>query len=131
MVYGTNGLFPSWQCMKPHVLILEDDFIISFDMAGLVTDILHATPLVVRSVAAALELIPDDIAFAFLDIEVLDGKSYAVAQKLMDNHIPFIFLTGENRNLLPEKFSKTPFMSKPVDDKTLIQLTKSLTSAFA
>ena len=43
MVYGTNGLFQSWQCMKPHVLILEDDFIISFDMAGLVTDILHAT----------------------------------------------------------------------------------------
>ena len=116
--------------MKPHVLILEDDFIISFDMAGLVTDTLHATPLVVRSIEEALKLIPDDIAFAFLDIDVLDGKSYPVAQKLMDNHIPFIFLTGENRKLLPEKFSKAPFMSKPVDDKTLVKLTKSLTNAF-
>lgn len=117
--------------MQPHVLILEDNFIISHDIAGLVTETLHATPLLARSVAVALKLIPDNIAFAFLDIDVLDGVSYPVAQKLIDNHIPFIFLSGKSRNMLPEKFSEAPFLSKPVDGKNLMQLTKSLTSAFA
>jgi two-component SAPR family response regulator len=116
--------------MKPHVLILEDNFIISYDMAGLVTENLHAKPILARSVECALKLIPDDIAFAFLDIDVLDGVSYPVAQKLVDNHIPFIFLSAKNRSTLPEKFSKTPFLSKPFDGNNLMQLTKSLTSAF-
>lgn len=116
--------------MKPHVLILEDNFIISHDIAGLVTENLHAKPVLARSVAVALKLIPDDIAFAFLDIDVLDGESYPVAQKLVKNNIPFIFLSAKNRNLLPEEFSEAPFMPKPVDGKNLMQLTKSLTSAF-
>ncbi len=114
--------------MKPHVLILEDNFIISYDIAGLVTESLHATPLLARSLAAALKLIPDNIAF--LDIDVLDGVSYPVAQKLVKNHIPFIFLSAKNRNLLPEEFSEAPFLSKPVDGRNLMQLTKSLSNAF-
>jgi two-component SAPR family response regulator len=116
--------------MKPHVLILEDNFIISYDIAGLVSESLHAEPVLARSVEAALKLIPDDIAFAFLDIDVLDGVSYPVAQKLVKNHIPFIFLSAKIRTALPEEFSETPFMSKPVDGIDLMQLTKSLTSAF-
>ena len=116
--------------MKPHVLILEDDFIISMDIESLVAESLHATPVLARSVHAALKLLPDDIVFAFLDIDVLDGHSYPVAQKLVDNHIPFIFLSGKNKNLLPEAFSQAPFLSKPVDAENLLQLTKSLTGAF-
>jgi two-component SAPR family response regulator len=116
--------------MKPHVLILEDNFIILYDIAGLVTESLHAKPLLARSVAAALKLIPDNIAFAFLDIDVLDGVSYPVAQKLVKNHIPFIFLSAKHRNLLPEEFSEAPFLSKPVEGRNLMQLTKSLSNAF-
>ncbi len=116
--------------MKPHVLILEDSFIISMDIENLVTENLKATPVLARSVRAALKLLPDDIAFAFLDIDVVDGESYPVAQKLVDNHIPFIFLSGKNKNLLPDAFSQTPFLSKPFDAENLLHLTKSLTGAF-
>ena len=87
--------------MKPHVLILEDNFIISLD-----------------------------IALAFLDIDVADGESYRVAQKLTERNIPFIFAPGKNRELLPDEFRQSPFVSKPVSSLNLVQLAKSLTSAF-
>ena len=90
--------------MKPHVLILEDNFIISLDIAGLVTESLHAVPVMARSVATAMKMIPDDIALAFLDIDVGDGESYPVAQKLAEWDIPFIFVSGKNRELLPDEF---------------------------
>jgi two-component SAPR family response regulator len=116
--------------MKPHVLILEDNFIISHDMASLVAEQLHATPVLSRSVAAALKLIPEAIAFAFLDIDVIDGVSFPVAHKLSANEIPFVFLSGKTKNQLPEAFSQAPFLSKPVDGDRLMQLTRSLSSAF-
>ena len=116
--------------MKPHVLILEDNFIISCDIAGLVTESLHAVPVMASSVATALKLIPDDIALAFLDIDVLDGVSYPVARKLIENEIPFIFVSGKNKELLPDEFRQSPFVSKPASADKLVQLAKSLTGAF-
>jgi CheY-like chemotaxis protein len=117
--------------MKPHVLILEDNFIISLDIADLVTESLHSMPVMARSVATALKMIPDGIAFAFLDIDVRDGESYPVAQKLTECKIPFIFVSGKNRELLPDEFRQSPFVSKPVSSLNLVQLAKSLTSAFS
>jgi DNA-binding LytR/AlgR family response regulator len=116
--------------MKPHVLILEDNFIISADIADLVTRSLHAMPVVATSVAKALKLVPNDIALAFLDIDVQDGVSYPVAQKLMENKIPLVFVSGKNKALLPDEFRDVPFVSKPAHPRNLVQLAKSLSSAF-
>jgi CheY-like chemotaxis protein len=116
--------------MKPHVLVLEDNFIISLDFAGLVAEDLHAIPVMASSVAAALKLIPNDIDLAFLDVDVLDGLSYPVARKLKESDIPFIFVSGKNRDLLPDEFREAPFVSKPAPAYKMVQLAKSLTGAF-
>jgi DNA-binding LytR/AlgR family response regulator len=116
--------------MKPHVLILEDDFILSEDIADLVLQRLHAIPVMANSVSKALKLVPNDIALAFLDIDVRDGLSYPVAQKLMENEIPLVFVSGKNKNLLPDRFRKVPFVSKPAPPRILVQLAQSLSSAF-
>jgi hypothetical protein len=68
--------------MKPHVLILEDNFFLAEDLADLVRKDLDGDPLVVHHVSDAIEMIPDNIKLAFLDIEVSDGVSYPVAKKL-------------------------------------------------
>ena len=116
--------------MKPSVLILEDNFIISDDIAGLVREKLDASPKTASSVASALEMVPDGIALAFLDIDVLDGLSYPVARKLKENEIPFIFVSGKNKEMLPEEFRESPFVSKPASNLRLVQLAKSLCGAF-
>ena len=116
--------------MKPRVLILEDNFLLSENLAEVVHHDLEADTLQVSHVSEAMKNIPDGFALALLDIEVLDGKSYPVARKLMQNDIPFIFISGNERDSLPQDLKHTPFLSKPASVHRLVQLSKSLSSAF-
>ena len=116
--------------MKPHVLILEDNFIISAEIAGLVTKTLNAIPVMARSVATAMKLIPHDIAVAFLDSDMLNGVSYPIAKNPIESEIPFIFVSGKNKQLLPVEFRESPFGSEPVSFGNLVQIAKLLASAF-
>jgi DNA-binding response OmpR family regulator len=117
--------------MKPHVLILEDNFLLAAHLEEVVQDDLQADPIGVSSVAEALEIIPDEIALAVLDIEVRDGKSYPVARKLMRNDIPCIIVSGNTPSTLPDDLKGVPFLSKPVASGRLVRLAKTLCSDFS
>jgi DNA-binding LytR/AlgR family response regulator len=115
--------------MKPNILILEDNFLLAEELAYVVKKWLNGTPLLAATVSDALKLISEDIVLAFLDIEVLDGVSYPVAKKLITDKIPLIFVSGIEKETLPEEFKETPFLPKPASDRKLVQLAKSLTHA--
>jgi two-component SAPR family response regulator len=117
--------------MKPHVLIVEDDFLQSANLAEVVQQDLDAEPLAVSSVSEALKIIPDNLELAILDIEVVDGKSYPAARKLMHNDIPVIFISANARASLPDDLKTIPFLSKPFVPGNLVRLSKTLTHAFA
>jgi DNA-binding LytR/AlgR family response regulator len=116
--------------MKPLVLILEDDFLIAANLEDVVQDDLDAEPIGVSTVSEALTIIPGDIALAFLNIEVRDGKSYAVARKLKEHNIPFIVVSGNEQGALPQDLKEVPFLAKPVTPGRLVRLAKTLSSAF-
>jgi CheY-like chemotaxis protein len=117
--------------MKPHVLIVEDDFLQAANLAEVVEQELDAEPLAVASVSEALKIIPDNIELAILDIEVSGGKSYPAARKLMQNDIPIIFVSANARASLPDDLKEIPFLSKPFVPGSLVRLSKTLTHAFA
>ena len=117
--------------MKPHVLILEDNFLLAENLSEVVEQDLDGEPVAVSTVSEALRKIPDDIHLAFLDIELADGNSYPAARKLRQNNIPFIFLSGNERESLPDDLKDTPFLSKPVPAGRLVRLSRELISAFA
>ena len=117
--------------MKPHVLIVEDDFLQSANLAEVVQQDLEAEPLAVSSLSEALKIIPDNIELAILDIEVVDGKSYPAARKLMQNDIPIIFISANARASLPDDLKKIPFLSKPFVPGNLVRLSRTLAHAFA
>jgi two-component SAPR family response regulator len=117
--------------MRPHVLIVEDNFLLSECLVDIVQEDLFAEALTATCVSVALGIIPDDIVLAFLDIEVEDGKTYPAARKLMANNIPFIFVSGNEPASLPDDLKEAPFLSKPVDPGRLIKLAKVLCSEFA
>lgn len=117
--------------MKPHVLIVEDDFIQAANLAEVVQQDLDAEPLAVATVSDALKAIPDNIELAILDIEVLDGKSYPAARKLIQNEIPVIFVSANARASLPDDLKEIPFLAKPFVPGTLVRLSRILTHAFA
>ena len=47
--------------MKPHVLILEDDFLSAALLEEVVQDDLNAQPIGVSTVEEALKILPDDV----------------------------------------------------------------------
>jgi CheY-like chemotaxis protein len=116
--------------MKPIVLIVEDNIILSMDMSEMVRDELHAQPVVVSRVAEALEIDAESLSFAFLDINVIDGKTYPLARRLLKKGIPFIFVTGNARDSVPTDLRNMPFFLKPAERIPLIEMTKSLSNAF-
>jgi len=116
--------------MKPHVLIVEDDFLQAANLAEVVQQDLEAEPLAVATVSEALKIIPDNIELAILDVEVMDGKSYPAARKLMQNDIPVIFVSANARASLPDDLKEIPFLAKPFVPGNLVRLSRTLTHAF-
>ena len=116
--------------MKPHVLIVEDNYLLAANLIEVVQQDLDAEPVAVATVSEALKIIPDDLSIALLDIEVRDGKTYAAARKLMENSIPFIFVSGNESASLPDDLKEIPFLSKPVAAGRLVRLVKALSNAF-
>ena len=86
--------------------------------------------MAVATVVEALEIIPDHIDFAFLDVELSSGTSYPAERKLKLNYIPFIFVSGKERVSLPDDLRDIPFLSKPVPCGRLVRLTKALSNVF-
>ncbi len=113
--------------MKLHVLIVEDNFFLAEELRHFVQDALLGVATTTNKASTAIDLIPDGIELAFLDIEVLDGNTYPVARLLRANHIPFIFVSGNDPNSLPDEFRHEPFLAKPYRESDLINLARSLT----
>jgi two-component SAPR family response regulator len=51
--------------------------------------------------------------FAFLDVNVTDGKTFEVAQILERKRVPFAFISGSSQEQLPSDLRGVPFIPKP------------------
>ena len=116
--------------MKPHVLIVEDNFILAEELGDLVEQDLGGMPVIRNSAEAAIRLLPDAFQLAILDIEVVDGNTYPVARVLRDKGIPFIFVSGNDPDSVPPEFRDAPFISKPYRKEALVRLAKSASGSF-
>lgn len=105
-------------------LVLDDEYLIALD----IQQILEAVGVRVTclsSAAEALEALGDGSTF---DLAVLDFKldktgpgSTAIAARLVENGVPFIFLSGARRDEINAKsFADVPILEKPYQDTALI-----------
>ncbi|MDR4307065.1 response regulator [Chelatococcus sambhunathii] len=95
------------------VLILEDDAILALDLATIVACWTDADITSCRSVAQAKKALLAGFDLALLDIDVLDGKSYELAETLKERQLPFAFVSGSNSDDRPEALRDAAFISKP------------------
>jgi DNA-binding NtrC family response regulator len=97
------------------ILMIEDNPWVGSILQDLIAEAAHAEIIVLRSVAAAEKaLFKSKFDFAFLDVNVTDGKTYAIAAALMKDEIPFAFMSGfVSRQDVPENLRKAPFLAKP------------------
>lgn len=97
------------------VLLVEDNFIIALDLAGLVREA-GADPIgPVASVGDALrEIETGAVEAAILDFNLGEENAMPVAERLQERGIPFAFATGYSPgDVLPPGGPDVPVLAKP------------------
>jgi CheY-like chemotaxis protein len=110
------------------VLIVEDDPIIALDFEDTILGFGVKSVRTAANVARALDMIAERAPdFALLDVGLVREKSFAVAERLDQLKIPFVFVTGYGADVrLPAAFADTPRLPKPYSSDALRALLKRL-----
>jgi DNA-binding response OmpR family regulator len=93
--------------MIAQVLIVEDDPLIAMDLEAIAEEA-GAMPTVCASVREARALV-----LALLDIDVVDGKTFALAQGLRDRKVPVCFVSAVRQADIPADLADAPLLAKP------------------
>jgi DNA-binding LytR/AlgR family response regulator len=112
--------------MPGDALIVEDDPIIALDFEDTILGFGVKSVRTAGSVAKALDLIADRAPdFALLDVGLVREKSFAIAERLDELRIPFVFVTGYGADVrLPPEFCNVPRLTKPYSSDALRALLK-------
>jgi DNA-binding LytR/AlgR family response regulator len=98
---------------KLRVLIVEDEILVVIDLEAIIAEISPAIIIVKTSVASTKRVLNDPFDFAFLDVDVTNGKTYELAQALGKKGVPFVFVSASSPEHLPEELRVVPFIPKP------------------
>ncbi|WP_407116004.1 response regulator [Bradyrhizobium sp. LMG 9283] len=103
------------------VLIVEDDPIIAIDFEDRLIGFGVTRVRTVGSVTQALDAIAQRIPdFALLDVELIRETSFAIAERLMELKVPFVFVTGYGAEArIPSELASRPRLQKPCSSDAL------------
>lgn len=108
--------------MALRILVAEDEYITAFDLcdtfeeAGYEVEGPHAG--ICSAMLACQKEKPD---LAILDIELADGLSFELAQKLIDDNVPVILhFERADRDALAARFPQAVALAKPCPPATLL-----------
>jgi two-component SAPR family response regulator len=60
-----------------------------------------------------MKILNEAVDFAFLDIDVTNGKTFEIAKCLDGKHVPFVFVSCSRQADLPFELQSAPFIAKP------------------
>lgn len=107
------------------ILILEDDFLTALDIKGIVEGAINADIVVCASVRGAKASLAERFDFAFLDVDVADGKSFEIAEYLSSVGTPFVFVSGSSADALPSGLKGAQFVAKPFTNQSLLGIVEA------
>lgn len=104
------------------ILIVEDDVILSTDIAFALTEAGCKAVIPTTSNAAALSAMVHYIVdAAILDVNVQNEWVFPVAEALDVAGIPFVFLTAYSHDSIPAQHGSRPFIRKPHHREGLLE----------
>lgn len=101
------------------ILIVEDEDVSASNIVHALKRLGAVTLDPVRTAAEGLHSVQMGVDAAVLDIRLPDGDVYGVADELRRRRKPFVFLSGVDRETVPERFTDAPFVPKPCRDIAL------------
>ncbi len=109
------------------VLVVEDDFYLASDAARALraagAEVVGPLP---RSAPALEALARNGIHAAVVDINLGDGPSFELADALKRHGVPFVFVTGYDEVLIPERLANVTTLLKPADMRAVVQAVAAL-----
>lgn len=109
------------------ILIVEDDPFIAMDIEFAVSEKLgtRAELIIVESVDEARKAAESPVSCALLDIDVVGGKTFDVAARLLDRGTPFAFVSGSTPNDVPVPLRDVRFVRKPFSTNEIVSFVSS------
>lgn len=105
------------------ILIVEDDFLIGASLSDLLKRHGCIVSGPVFTVKDAVEIMDREaLDGAVLDYKVQDGLTLTIVDRLRRDGIPFVIVTGYQREHLPAELRKAPYLAKPVLPDVLIEV---------
>jgi len=109
--------------VPPRVLVVEDEALIALDIEIMLQSLGCVVVGPAATVAQALHALaggaPDA---AILDVNLGHEQAFPVADRLVECHVPFVFLTGYSPDILPSRHRSRPVASKPCRAEALARL---------
>lgn len=109
------------------ILLLEDDYYLATDEKA---SLERAGADVVGPYGRGCDQGDLDAAWpvdaAVLDINLGTGPEFGLAQLLSERRVPFVFVTGYDKAVIPEAMSHVPRLEKPIRERDLIAMLADL-----
>ncbi len=110
------------------ILIVEDEYFIASDLKRALNsqDAIVVGP--VSSLDAGLAAVDGDGALdlAVLDVNLNGTASYAIADRLAQRGVPYMFLTGYDGWAMPSAHRGTPRLAKPFPPDAVVRVIEQL-----
>ena len=103
------------------VLIVEDEYFLADDLARGFADKGISIMGPVPSIDQAMALVErKQVNLAVLDIALDGSKVYDVADALIAQDVPVLFVTGYDRDAIPDRYADVPICPKPASAQDVI-----------
>ncbi|WP_407123507.1 response regulator [Bradyrhizobium sp. STM 3561] len=98
------------------VLIVEDEYFLATDLEeALRSEGAEIVGPICEFSQALAQVNQDGFDAAVIDINLRGQSAYPIADKLIEQRIPFVFATGYNREVLPDRYWEVKRFEKPYD----------------
>lgn len=98
------------------VLLVEDDYLVADALRAVLEDEGMQVAGPYPSISSAMRVLDnaEQVDVALLDVHLNNERVFPLADRLVDDGIPAIFVTGYESETFPERFAALPRLGKPV-----------------
>jgi CheY-like chemotaxis protein len=105
------------------ILVAEDEYIIAYELSLELEDVEATVVGPVSNLHDAIAIVESgqSIDGAILDVNLGGQFIYPLADLLIERGIPFVFTTGYDASVIPDRFASVVRCQKPVEGKHVAQ----------
>src|ERR1700741_1376678 len=104
------------------ILLVEENIVVASDLERILKEAGYVVIGPAGSVAEALvQIVQRDIEAAILNVKVGKESTKPVLDVLAFSRVPFVFVSGLSRKLVPFKYRNRPFVNWPCPDDVVAE----------